>query len=150
MNTSSAYAIFHGYVIQCIKSRTKAVRDVSQSVWMELHQVAIPDDLTQAKKLIAVITARLVVNHIQSTLGRTGKRSAVNSGIVTVDTAEFILDQASDTEWLASYPESLPYLAAHLARGGSARELYPTHGRYRVVQDFGLLKEFCSDLCVQN
>jgi len=153
MNTSTAYTPFRAYVVTCVKSRIhdrETVRDVVQSIWMELHQATIPDDLTQAKKLVAVITSRIVVNHIQSTLGRTGKRSAVNSGIVTGDSAEFIIDQAHDTEWLASYPESLPYLAAHLARGGSARELYPTPGRYRVVQDFGMLKEFCKESCVQN
>ena len=153
MNTATAYTAYNRYVSKIVKSRIRncdTAADVVQSAWMSIHQATIPDDLTESKRIVRTIAIRSVVSHIRSTLGRTGKRSRINSGIVTGDTAEFVIDQATDSEWLSSYPENLRYLASHLASGGSARELYASHGRYRVVQDFGALKEFCAEFCVQN
>lgn len=148
MNTTTAYTAYNRYVTKIVKSRIKnhdTASDVVQSAWLSIHQATLSDDPAAAKRTIRRIALRAVIDHSRTTLGRSGNRSRVNSGIVTGDTAEFILDQSRTPymDWLAAYPPHLRSLASHLASGGSVRALCAVRSQRQVYADLENLKEFC-------
>lgn len=150
MLTQTAFASHSRFVTRFIASRLRGrtrdstiVDDLSQEVWQASLSLTLPDDPDACRRLLAVIASRRIADHARTIRGRhTGSLARKMSGSDSLDTAPAATTTLPCGEWLSAYPENLQYLASHLGNGGSARDLYSSHGQYKVRQDFASLAEF--------